>query len=285
MDLKAWRERARRLKELAERGLKEGLEGERVVRQAVERLERWFAEASGEQVLPASPPEAAGSRSERPVASRMAREHGASPPEATGSRSERPVASRMAPEHGASPRPDASAGGAVSEPEREPPPVATATLARLLASQGHLALAVEVADQVLAGSPDADLAEARRAWVARLGAGAHEPDPSPKGGCRLDPLPEGGVACGWNLEPADLRRAERLLDGGGEARLVLRLVHWRATEAGALCREESEWAVEAFRGARDVSELPSGCHVVASVGLRRGERFVSAAHAGPVRAR
>jgi hypothetical protein len=57
----------------------------------------------------------------------------------------------------------------LSTPPRAPPPVATVTLARIYAAQGHLARAIGTLDEVLRSDPDHDLArELRGQLSARL---------------------------------------------------------------------------------------------------------------------
>jgi tetratricopeptide repeat protein len=57
----------------------------------------------------------------------------------------------------------------LSTPPKAPPPVATVTLARIYAAQGHLPRAIKTLDQVLASDPDHDLArELRQQLSARL---------------------------------------------------------------------------------------------------------------------
>ncbi len=267
MGLKEWKERARRLRALAERGWRE----EGVVRQAVERLERWIGEPSEPR---------AGAFQARGGAREVDEDQNV--PSATAA--ERPPRAETVPTSLAFDEGEATPCEGGTDEERTLP-LATATLARLLASQGKLALAVEVADRVLAEGEDEALSGARRQWVERLAAEVSEArmDRGAEVECRLDVASEGGLTCGWRVDPVSVRRAERYLGAEGVARLALRLVTWRASADGRLVREQAEWPIEASNGVRHVSGVPSGSRVVAAVGVRRGERFVSVAHAGPVR--
>jgi hypothetical protein len=90
----------------------------------------------------------------------------------------------------------------LSTPPRAPPPVATVTLARIYAAQGHLARAIGTLDEVLGSDPDHDLArELRSQLSARLAAQPERDVPTSASTDSVAPAESSGAAA---AEPAPL---------------------------------------------------------------------------------
>ncbi len=312
MGLKDWRERARMLKELAARQLIERLEEEPLVGEATERLRRWLGEPvepgerepggsapSVESAGAASPAVAATEQQDRSGAPSPADALGSEPPGGTeasgaaasdhiggaaeanvaataGPAGEAPEAADTAPSsEEETPAEDGDASLA-TDMEGEPPPLVSAALARLLAEQGKLRMAAEVAEQVLARGEDEVLARELGCWWAADAASRGEvPE-----GCFPVAAQHGTLSVGWAVSEARLRRTGRLL--AGEPSLTVRLVLWGLDAAGEPRRRLLEREAAGSVGYVRFDGLHAGERVVVSVGLRSGERFVSAVHAGPL---
>ena len=319
MGLKDWRERARMLKELAARQLIERLEEEPLVGEATERLRRWLgepAEPGEREPAPAggpggsapsvgsagaaSPEVAATEQQERSGAPSPAGARGSEPPgegteapgaaasEHTGGAAEANVAATAGPAGEAPEAADTAPSSEEETPaedgdaslatdvEGERPPLVSAALARLLAEQGKLRMAAEVAEQVLARGEDEVLArELGCSWAADAASWGEVAE-----GCFPVAAQHGTLSVGWAVSEARLRRAGRLL--AGEPSLTVRLVLWGLDAAGEPRRRLLEREAAGPVGYVRFDDLQTGERVVVSVGLRSGERFVSAVHAGPL---
>ena len=271
MGLKDWRARARLLKELAARELRERLEEGPLVAEATERLRRWLGEPSDSLgSAPSEVSERAGSpepfRGGTPAeadAASLAGERSAPAPEGAGG----------AMEDGPGPRPEPESE---SELRDEPPPLASAALARLLAEQGKLQVAEQVAEQVLAQGTDEALAEELRGWRHLLAA----MDGERCDGCFPVVTRPGTLSVGWCVSARRLARTGKLLPQAPQ--LTVRLVLWGLDEAGWPRRRLLERTAAGPVGYTRFEGLGSELHAVVAVGLRHDERFVSAVHAGPL---
>ncbi len=87
----------------------------------------------------------------------------------------------------------------------------------------------------------------------------------------------GGVRLSWTLTEEALDRARRVL--GEEGELRARLVVVARDEAQVVASQVHEKGDVASEGEWLVRDVPRGARCTAAVGLGRGERFVSAAHA------
>ena len=90
----------------------------------------------------------------------------------------------------------------LSTPPRAPPPVATVTLARIYAAQGHLARAIGTLDEVLASDPDHDLARELRGQLSVRLAEEAERGVSPTSAGSDSETPPAQAAAGPAGEPA-----------------------------------------------------------------------------------
>lgn len=202
---------------------------------------------------------------------------------------------------------DAAFGaGSLAAPPTKPPatepsspksqePIPTRTMAGLLLAQGHRDRALAIYDHLIEADPDdASL----RSEAEALRREPHAVDPkspksansvdgpdSPKGPKSAD-APVVAVAAGknrlflsWQLSTGALDRARRVLGEEGELRVRVmvtapnpdEIVGTRTVEHGGIA-EVGDWVMSA----------PPGALCTAAVGVAKGERFVSAAHAPPI---
>lgn len=157
-------------------------------------------------------------------------------------------------------------------------PIRTRTMADLLVTQGELARALAILEELRRDRPDdAELAERCASLRERVdGDRAVERARGLEG--RAGPYVElvtvgEARAVAWSIDDAGLERARALLEGEGE--LTLRVVTVRAVD-GVAKREREDHAVER-RGSRSLPYGEARC--VISVGLASGDLFVSIAHA------
>ena len=167
-------------------------------------------------------------------------------------------------------------------------PIPTRTMARLLADQGHERRALAIYRKLLRDRPqDDDLRheverlEAGRSRSSRRGApssssSSSSSDDDDGEGAEVVAVPVGrqSVLVAWSVAGQALAEAGALLEGGS---LEARIVVVRADSSGAIRREIRERPVES--AGEWVVPVYAGARVTAAVGLQRGGRFVSVAHA------
>ncbi len=164
-------------------------------------------------------------------------------------------------------------------------PIPTRRMAQILAKQGHQRRALAIYRKLLRAAPHDD---ALRAEAVSLGADevalgvdavalgeADDDDESDRDECVAVPLRAGEALVAWHVSEGALRRARSLV--GDQAALVLRAIVLDLGEGGAPRRRVQEESVSAA-GER-MLQLEGRSRVVAAVGVRAGDRFVSIAHA------
>lgn len=162
-------------------------------------------------------------------------------------------------------------------------PIQTRTMARLLAEQGHARRALAMYDELLERSPhDAELRGERDRLAEQ---GDVSPDPTADDGEANEvaavAVDAERVLVSWNVSPQAIERAARLLPGPGA--LVARLMVFAPDEGTVVRSETRERRDVPSSGQWVVAGLPAESRATASVGLMRDDRFVSIAHAAPIR--
>lgn len=172
-------------------------------------------------------------------------------------------------------------------------PIATRTMARLLAAQGHPRRALAIYKKLLREKPgDASLEEEAAALGSKRSrtpkttpsvAASEEDDDSHAGEVVFVRGPEGQLIVAWSLPKAAAVRAQSIL--GPRGRPTARVVVVRASSSGGILRETFDLQASdetLFEGEGSIP-APPGARVTAAIGLLAGERFVSVAHAEPRR--
>lgn len=173
-------------------------------------------------------------------------------------------------------------------------PIATRTMARLLAAQGHPRRALAIYKKLLREQPgDASLEEeaaalgSRRARTSKtttsVKASEEDDDSHATGEVVFVRGPEGQLIVAWSLPKAAAERAQSIL--GPLGRPTARVVVVRASSGGGVLRETFDLQAgdeTLFEGEGSIP-APPGSRVTAAIGLLAGERFVSVAHAEPRR--
>ncbi|MFK8004424.1 MAG: hypothetical protein AB8H86_32960 [Polyangiales bacterium] len=173
-------------------------------------------------------------------------------------------------------------------------PIATRTMARLLAAQGHPRRALAIYKKLLREQPgDASLEEEAAALGSKrtrtskttpnVGASEEDDDSHATGEVVFVRGPEGQLIVAWSLPKAAAERAQSIL--GPQGRPTARVVVVRASSSGGILRETFDLQAgdaTVFEGEGSIP-APPGSRVTAAIGLLAGERFVSVAHAEPRR--
>lgn len=171
-------------------------------------------------------------------------------------------------------------------------PIATRTMARLLAAQGHPRRAMAIYKKLLREQPgDASLEEevatlsGKRTRASKKTAAASEEDDDSHatGEVVFVRGPEGQLIVAWSLPKAAAERAQSIL--GPQGRPTARVVVVRASSSGGVLRETFDLQAgnEALFEGEGSIPAPPGSRVTAAIGLLAGDRFVSVAHAEPRR--
>lgn len=173
-------------------------------------------------------------------------------------------------------------------------PIATRTMARLLAAQGHPRRALAIYKKLLREQPgDASLEEEAAALgrkrtrtsktTPNVGASEEDDDSHATGEVVFVRGPEGQLVVAWSLPKAAAERAQSIL--GPQGRPTARVVVVRASSSGGILREtfDLQASDEALFEGEGSIPAPPGARVTAAIGLLAGERFVSVAHAEPRR--
>ncbi len=210
---------------------------------------------------------------------------------ATGSGHPADAAQRPSPAAAAKEPADAQAsseGEAQSaKPDQGAEPIATRTMAGLLAAQGHEERALRIYDQLLEDATAADAAAIRDeadALRRRLEARGQSEDPTAP--VVLVRSKRSGVLLAWEVPDAPLRRATALLPPGSSTaaagpetilELTVRaVIIIPDVDLGA--RVETWEKPAKATGEWVLGSLPSGSRVTGAVGFRSGAQFVSASH-------
>ena len=173
-------------------------------------------------------------------------------------------------------------------------PIATRTMARLLADQGHPRRALAIYEKLLREKPgDASLEEEAAALgggrartpktATEAASGDDDDDSHATGEVVFVRGPEGQLIVAWSLPKAAAERAQSIL--GPQGRPTARVVVVRASSGGGVLREtfDLQASDEALFEGEGSIPAPPGSRVTAAIGLLAGERFVSVAHAEPRR--
>lgn len=203
--------------------------------------------------------------------------------------------------HAASPSeaPSATAPSDVGEPEdaelvEDAPavalaeePIVSVAMARLLAAQGHPHRALAMYETLLAARPG-DPTLAREAEALLASARSHAPsetddDDGLAGENEIVAVraSERDLLLSWQVGDQRLTRGRRLAPDADA--IAVRLVLLQRGEGNLVRREERERVVERV-GEWLVADVPKDAWVIASVGLRGNDRFVSLAHSPASRA-
>lgn len=200
--------------------------------------------------------------------------------------------------------PSTGAGSQVGTSESEAQePIPTRTMAGLLAAQGHPERAIAIYEKIAEREPFATdveeaIAKLRHDLPTSAGSNVAVREPSPDGGTTAarsttgsdDPhharlglsVGEHSTTIRWQVPSSAIARGNRLLDAPGA--LTLRIIVVTADEAGRCKRHQTDLPVGNAQGERDVrlKELnEASASVTAAIGVERGGRFVSIAHATP----
>jgi hypothetical protein len=156
-------------------------------------------------------------------------------------------------------------------------PIPTRRMAQILAKQGHERRALAIYRKLLRDAPhDAALrAEAEAVGHPATPREGEDEEIGDRDECVAVPLRAGEALVAWHVSEGALRRARSL--AGDDASLVLRAIVLDLGEGGAPRRRVREEDVTAA-GER-MLQLEGRSRVVAAVGVRAGDRFVSIAHA------
>jgi hypothetical protein len=150
-------------------------------------------------------------------------------------------------------------------------------MAQILAKQGHERRALAIYRKLLRDAPNdpALRAEAEAVGHPATPREGEEEESGDRDECVAVPLRAGEALVAWHVSEGALRRARSL--AGNDASLVLRAIVLDLGEGGAPRRRVREEDVAAA-GER-MLQLEGRSRVVAAVGVRAGDRFVSIAHA------
>ena len=171
-------------------------------------------------------------------------------------------------------------------------PIATRTMARLLADQGHTRRALAIYKKLIREQPTNTTLEEEAAALggtrtrsskttATTTASDDDDDSHATGEVVFVRGPEGQLIVAWSLPKAAAERAQSIV--GAHGRPTARVVVVRASSGGGVLRETFDLQAgnaEIFEGS---IPAPPGSRVTAAIGLLAGERFVSVAHADPRR--
>ena len=168
-----------------------------------------------------------------------------------------------------------------SSVSRKPPgspnePIETRTMARILAEQGYQRRALAIYQKLVERSPD-DASLRDEMQSVRESKKPSEDDEDPERDECVAVAADDHAVVAWKVGDAAVRRAARLCGDG--ATLVLRSIVLSTVE-GSVEREIAEQPVE-LAGER-AFDIERGQRLIAAIGLRREERFVSIAHAPPL---
>ncbi|HJL00161.1 MAG TPA: hypothetical protein RMH85_10440 [Polyangiaceae bacterium LLY-WYZ-15_(1-7)] len=154
----------------------------------------------------------------------------------------------------------------------EQEPIQTRTMARILAEQGFQRRARAIYQKLLRERPeDGELAREAQ----RLGdEGADEDEEGDRDECVAVALEAERALVAWRVTPAGLERARRLAPG--DAPLVLRAIVL-APRGEGVRREVRECGIP--KVGEQVLRVAAEARIVAAVGLKLPDRFVSIAHA------
>lgn len=155
-------------------------------------------------------------------------------------------------------------------------PIETRTMAKILADQGYRRRALAIYRKLVDQSPDdADLRAEMKAVRESKKPADDDEDPE-RDECVAVAADDHAVVA-WKVGDAAVARAARLCGEG--ATLVLRSIVLSTVE-GAVEREVAELPVEL--AGEQAFDIEHGQRLIAAIGLRRDERFVSIAHAPPL---
>lgn len=193
----------------------------------------------------------------------------------------------------------ADRGGRVSQSSADAEePIPTRTMAGLLAAQGHPERAIAIYEQIAALEPFATdveqaIAKLKHEMPTAAGNTAAEGRASTDAKTAADAprhatiglsVGDGATTIRWQVPASAIARGNRMLEAPGA--LTLRIVVVTADDAGRCERHQTDLPVASQDGERDVrlDELrePSAS-VTAAIGVERGGKFVSIAHAAPTR--
>lgn len=174
-------------------------------------------------------------------------------------------------------------------------PIATRTMARLLAEQGHTRRALAIYKKLLRERPaDVSLKEEAAALSGTTRARTTSKSATPPAAEEDDEGhatgevvfvrgPDDQLIVAWSLPKAAAERAQSIL--GPQGRPTARVVVVRSSSGGGVLREtfDLQAASETLFEGEGSIPAPPGSRVTAAIGLLAGERFVSVAHAEPRR--
>lgn len=156
-------------------------------------------------------------------------------------------------------------------------PIRTRTMAELLIDQGEVARGAAILRELAMDHPDdEDLARRCRELAAQVAQARAREHLDASEGPFVELLAEGETrAVAWAIDEAGRARARAVLGDDGE--LTLRAVRIAPDADGKVAPEQEDRSIEP----RGTQLLGAGeaTRWVVSVGLRRGDRFVSIAHA------
>ena len=153
-------------------------------------------------------------------------------------------------------------------------PIATRTMARILADQGHCRRALAIYQKLLKDNPsDSSLCAEAQAVRDKNGKRAISRNDDPNE-CVAISADENQAIVAWHVEESAIERATRLC--GDKAKLVLRTIV--LTEDNDEVQRKINERPATHEGFYSF-DLPSRCRLIAAVGLRQDNHFVSIAHA------
>lgn len=155
-------------------------------------------------------------------------------------------------------------------------PIETRTMAKILADQGYRRRSLAIYKKLIDASPDDEGLRAEMRGVREAKKPSDDDDDPERDECVAVRSHDHAVVA-WNVGDEAVARAARLCGAG--ATLVLRSIVL-TTADGSVERHIAEQPVEL--SGEQAFDIERGQRLIAAVGLRREERFVSIAHAPPL---